>query len=108
MRSCKEVHRFTFNQRRFFILRGKFEDEDTEYLQLTEDVSFIGAVSKHFDLTGDVVENPEPLALVRRSQQKQDIEVSMQYEGMPLEILLEFLSFVRRKWRDSVSAEWQK
>ena len=102
MPTCKEIHSYTYKNRHFFVVHGKFESEDTEYLQLTEKVTLATNASEFFELNGEPIVNSEPLVLVTRSSHVGEIDISMRYEGMPIEILHEFLSFVEETWRKHV------
>jgi len=92
------VHQFSFKTRLFSIARGCFENEGTEYFQLNELVMIETKASDHFSMTDSKYEKPKPLIFVTRSVEDPEIQVSMYYEGLPLEILTRFIRFVKNQW----------
>jgi hypothetical protein len=94
------VHEFVFKRRKFTISTGRFQDEGTEFLQLNELYAIETKASNHFSMTDSTYEKSKPLIFATRSKQDPEIQVSMHYEGLPMEILNRFVAFVEDQWQN--------
>ena len=94
------VQQFVFKKRKFTISTGQFQDEGTEFLQLNELYAIETKASNHFSMTDSTYEKSKPLIFATRSNQDPEIQVSMHYEGLPLEILSRFIAFVEDRWQN--------
>jgi hypothetical protein len=96
------VDQFVFKTRKFTISMGQFKNEGTEFLQLNELYAIETKASNHFSMTDSTYEKSKPLVFATRSKQDPEIQVSMQYEGLPMEILNRFIAFVENRWQKNV------
>jgi hypothetical protein len=71
-----------FENKTYYIVKGKNEKENTEYLQLNEDRTF----------------KPTPTMFIYRELGKSKITASMHYEGLPYGVLKWFLEYVENVW----------
>jgi len=51
-------------------------------------------------MTDSTYEKSKPLIFATRSKQDPEIQVSMHYEGLPMEILNRFVAFVEDRWQN--------
>jgi len=91
-------HTFMIKQRKFTISIGQLKNEDTEYIQLNEILAIETKASNHFAMTNSSFQKPEALVFATRTKNDPDIQISMHYEGLPIEIMTYFISFVQEKW----------
>ena len=94
------VHKFMFKSRKFSISMGQFQEEGTQFLQLDELCSIETKASNHFSMTDSVYEKAKPIMFATRSKHDPEIQVSMHYEGLPMEILNLFNTFVKDWWKN--------
>jgi hypothetical protein len=93
------VDQFVFKTRKFTISTGQFQ-EGTEFLQLNELYAIETKASNHFSMIDSTYEKSKPIIFATRSKQEPEIQVSMQYEGLPMEILNRFIAFVEDRWKN--------
>ncbi len=80
-------HRKIFNDRTYFVVKGKNVKENTEYLQLNEADTY----------------KPTPAMFIYREPGKTKITVSMHFEGLPYSALKWFLEYVEDVWDVEIS-----
>ena len=91
------VDRFSCASRTFHVTSGRFPSEGTEFLQLNEVVTVKRASSTFFKTDGSLTKTV-PLLFASRSTHDPEVQVSMHYEGLPIEILKRFLVLVSGRW----------
>lgn len=90
---------FTYNNRKFLIITDCTENENIDdSIELIEEIQSIGKPLKHYMESDGVLNKTEPIVFACKDE-KGEMEISMQYEGLPLEPLLTFLEVVCRKWK---------
>ncbi len=76
------------NDRKFFITVGANEYEQTEYIQLNEEGFY----------------KPTPVLFISRPLSGNETDVSMQFEGLPMEVFMWFLKKVHKNWSLDLSS----
>lgn len=91
---------FIYKNRKFLIIADYSEDESIDdSIELIEEIQTVGKPLRHYMESDGVLNKTEPIVFACRDE-RGEIELSMQYEGLPLEPLLRFLEAVCRKWKD--------
>lgn len=75
------------NNQRFYITVGMNKYESTEYLQLNAEGEY----------------KPTPVLFISRPINSDETTVSMQYEGLPLEVFAWFLNEANSHWKIDLS-----
>jgi hypothetical protein len=89
---------FAFKGRRFHITRKSSSEKGVEFIQLSE------ALTSESDPTAQLVEwdgilhKNVPIMFASRSSLDPEVQVSMQYEGLPVDVVKRFVEFVERMW----------
>ena len=87
---------FTYQGRRFSITGKASSEKGVEFIQLNE------ALTSESDPTAQLVEwdgilhKNVPIMFASRSSLDPEIQVSMQYEGLPVDVVKMFVEFVER------------
>jgi hypothetical protein len=91
----KQIKRFQYKGRLFHITFDVPTIEGNESIQLNEEI-----IISHVILDGGkvVLEKSEPIIFACRDKNG-EIEISMQYEGFPLEVMMEFIKEVEKIWK---------
>lgn len=89
---------FTYQNRKFFITSDYSESSTNDSIQLNEEIKLKGKPLKHYIESDGILNKTEPIVFACKDE-KGEIEISMQYEGFPLEPLLVFLKTVNLKWK---------
>lgn len=82
MSSTDSEHKKKFENRTFFIVKGKNDKDNTEYFQLNEEDTY----------------KPTPALFICREVGKTNLTASMHFEGLPYTALKWFLEYVENAW----------
>jgi hypothetical protein len=96
----KIIKRFQYNDRSFYIDFNISSVDGSESIQLNEELIVRGKKLKHFIKSDGILEKSEPILFACKDENG-EIEISMQYEGFPLEPIMEFLREVEKIWKKS-------
>jgi hypothetical protein len=94
----KIIKRFQYNDRSFYIDLTISSADGSESIQLNEELIVRGKKYKHLIKSDGILEKSEPILFACKIENK-EIEISMQYEGFPLEPILEFLKEIKKVWK---------
>ena len=78
-------------------------EDGNETILLSEQITVHGNPLKHFSQTNGVLNKTEPLVFANRNNDEKEIEISMQYEGLPVEPLNIFLEVIGEKWNEKTT-----
>jgi hypothetical protein len=92
------VERWLWQDRQFHVTTGQFPKEGTEYLQLSETINAKVDSSAYFKTGGNLTQTM-PLVFATRSSEDPQVQISMHYEGLPIEIMQQFLTYVSSNWK---------
>ena len=91
---------FKYQDRKYFIT-SEYSDYDSVYtMQLKEEIQVKGRPLKHYIQSDGILDKTEPIVFACKNEIG-EIEISMQYEGFPLEPLFRFLRTVHSKWNSN-------
>lgn len=98
MKNPDVLKRFSHKKRRFSITLDKSSGDGDESITLSETVRVREKPLKHLMKSDGILDKTEPIIFACRNDTG-EVEVSMQYEGFPLEPVLQFLKVVAAHWK---------
>jgi hypothetical protein len=100
VRTPTVIKKFTHKSRNYFITWNKPQGDGDESIQLNEEVKVRGKPLKYFIKSDGILNKTEPLVFATRNEDE-EVEISMHYEGLPIEPLRRFLEIIGSKWTNS-------
>jgi hypothetical protein len=95
------ITKFRFQNRKFMITLNTYRDDGEESLELCEEVTVKEKPLKHLLVSDGILHKTVPIALATCNGKNGEVEISMRYEGLPLEPLQRFLDAIQRHYRSS-------
>jgi len=90
---------FDYNGRRFSITSKDSCEKGVEFIQLSESITSRNEPTEHLVTSDGILRKIEPIMFASRSANDPDIQISMQYEGLPLDVVRHFVEFVEKTWK---------
>jgi hypothetical protein len=92
------LKRFSCKKRKFLVTLDKSSNGGDESITLSEEITVREKPLKHVIKSDGILNKVEPIMFACKND-KGEIEVSMLYEGFPLEPIKEFLGIIELLWR---------
>jgi hypothetical protein len=93
------INTFRFHNRKFLIALNTSPGEGEESLELCEEVTVKEKPLKHLIVSDGILHKTEPIAFATCNGKNGEVEISMRYEGLPLEPLQRFLNAIQCHWK---------
>lgn len=97
MSNLNILKHFSYKKRKFYITLDKPSDGDDESITLSEGITVRDKPLKYVLKSDGVLNKVDPIMFACKNE-KNEIEVSMQYEGFPLGPIEEFLKILKLHW----------
>jgi len=94
----KTLSSFTYHRRHFFITLEKSDSDGAESIQLNEVVNVKGKPLKHFMESDGSLVKTDPLVFAYKNEDAAEIQISMHYEGLPMEPLKRLFKVIESRW----------
>jgi hypothetical protein len=95
------INKFRVQNRKFLITLDTSSDDGEDSLDLCEEVTVKEKPLKHLIVSDGILHKTIPIAFATCNGENGEVEISMHYEGLPLEPLLRFVEKIRRQWKKS-------
>jgi hypothetical protein len=100
MKKDEIISQFSFKDRNFLISIGKPSDEENERMQLSEVVHVQEKPLVHFMESDGALVKTDPLVLAIRNEEYREIQISMHYEGLPIDLLHRLFEMIETRWQN--------
>jgi hypothetical protein len=97
MNTSNCLKHFLYKKRKFLVTLDKSVDSDDESITLSEEITVRDKPLKHVIKSDGVLNKVDPIMFACKND-KGEIEVSMQYEGFPLEPVLHYFKIIKHQW----------
>jgi hypothetical protein len=104
MKKNEIISRFSYKNRNFLISIGKSSEEENECMQLSEVVHVQEKPLMHFMESDGSLVKTDPLVLAIRNEEYGEIQISMHYEGLPIDLLHRLFEMIETRWQNPAHA----
>jgi hypothetical protein len=99
MKKPAVINSFRFYNRKFLVTLDTSGNGENESMELCEKVTIREKPLKHLLHSDGILQKTEPLVFALFNKDDRSVEISMHYEGLPLEPMMRFIESIRRQWK---------